>query len=91
MVSTLDILYIVLALCSLVITFILVLLGIELLRVIRDMHQIAHNVEQITILLERLSQAVFPGMERIAHTAGKLEQKVSTFFQKKVDKLTKDL
>lgn len=91
MVSTLDILYLVLALCSIVITCMLVLLGVEMLRVVRDMKQIAQNVEQITILLERVSQAVFPGIERLAHGADRLEGMVSKFFRKKVEKITKNL
>jgi hypothetical protein len=91
MVSTLDILYIVLALCSVVITCVLVMLGVELLRVMRDMKQIAHNVEQITVLLERVSQAVFPGIERMARGAGHLDSTIATFFRKKVEKIIKNI
>jgi hypothetical protein len=84
MISTLDLLYLVLAICSLVITCILVLLGVELIRTLRDIRQISHNVEQITSLMERISTAIFPGIERIARRAERAEEKLANFLSKKL-------
>jgi hypothetical protein len=69
MLSTLDILYLTLALCSLVVTVMLVLVGSELLRILRDARSIAYNIEQISHLVHRVAGIVVPGVERAAHKA----------------------
>jgi hypothetical protein len=89
MVSTLDILYIALAFCSLVLTCILVVLGIELIRVVRDVRRISNNVEHIASLIDRVASVVFPGLERMARGAGSLERKVESFLKKKAEKISK--
>jgi hypothetical protein len=89
MVSTLDILYIVLAFCSIVLTVILVVLGVELIGAVRDVRRISTNVEHIASLVDRVANVVFPGIERMAHGAESLEQKVTSFLKKKADKISK--
>lgn len=89
MVSTVDLLYIVLTLCSLVVSAVLVVLMVELIRSIRDIRRIANNVEHIASLVDRVAQAVFPGIERMAKGAGALEKKVSSFLQRKAEKISK--
>ena len=69
MISTLDFLYLILALCSITITVMLVLVGAEMLRVLRDVRSISHNVEEISTLLQRVARIVIPGLERITRKA----------------------
>lgn len=80
MVSSLDILYLVSAFCIIIITFVLLVLGIELLRVVRDVQRMSTNLEHITYLLERVAQVIFPGIERVAKKAVNVEEKVEEFF-----------
>jgi hypothetical protein len=88
MVSTLDILYIVLAICCIILTCVLTVLGIEAIRVVKDVRKISNNVEHISTLIERIALIVFPGIERVARGADTLEKKVESFIKKKVDKFT---
>ncbi len=93
MLSTLDILYIVLSFCAIAITIMVVLLGAETLRTVRDLRQISSNVEQITHLAQRVALLVFPGVERVAKSADSLERNVAGAIKKvsdKLGKLTKD-
>jgi protein involved in ribonucleotide reduction len=87
MVSTLDILYIVLALCSVMVTVVLLLLGFELLGAVRDVRRISKDVEHIAGLVDRVASVVFPGMERVAKGAVQgaeaLEKKVTKFLNRK--------
>lgn len=69
MISTLDFLYVVLALCSITITVVLVLVGTECIKIMRDVRNISHNVEQIMSMVQRLSGFIFPGLERVARKA----------------------
>ena len=85
MVSTLDILYLVLSICALILTCVLVVLGIETIRTVREIRDISHNVEQITVLVERIAQVVFPGIEKVARNTGDLGSKVASFIKKKSD------
>lgn len=89
MVSTLDILYIVLALCSMVVTVVLVILGFELIGAIRDLRRISNNVEHIAGLVDRVAMVVFPGLERMAKGAETLENKVGAFLRRKANKINK--
>lgn len=69
MLSTLDLLYIVLSLCCIIVTVMLVLLGSELLRILKDARSIANNIEQISHLVHRVAAIIIPGVERAAHKA----------------------
>jgi hypothetical protein len=71
MLSTLDILYLVLSLCAIILTVMAVLLGSELLRILRDARSIAYNIEQISHLVHRVAAMIIPGFERAAHKADK--------------------
>jgi len=85
MVSTLDILYIVLALCAMVITAVIVVVGIQVSQTLREVRSISQNVEHITTLMERVAQIVFPGIERAAQGADALGSKVASFLKKKAE------
>ena len=58
----------------------IVLLGSELLRIVRDVRTIAHNVEQMTYLVKRLVSLVIPGAERVAHDTLDIEGRIHSFF-----------
>lgn len=97
MISTLDFLYIVLALCSIAITVMLVLLGSEWLRISADVRRVSQNVEQIAILIQKISRIAFPGIELAAKgvdsmgkSVGDVEERVARYITKKVTKLTKE-
>jgi hypothetical protein len=79
MLSTLDILYLVLSVCVIAITIMIVLLGSELLRVVRDLRSIANNVEQVTHLVRRIASILFPGAERVVQDASDIEGKIHSF------------
>jgi Tfp pilus assembly protein PilX len=85
----LDILYIVLAFCSLVLTAVLVVFGIEAIRMVRELRRISANVEHIASMVDRVATAVVPGIERVAKGAGILESKVASFLRRKAEKITK--
>lgn len=89
MVSTLDILYIVLAVCTVVLTCVLVVLGIEAIRIVKDVRRISNNVEHITSLAERVAMAVLPGIEHVARGAETLEKKVTSFLHRKAKTISK--
>jgi hypothetical protein len=55
MVSTVDVLYLVLSFCAVIVTVILVVLGIELIGAIRDLRRISNNVEHIAGLVDRVA------------------------------------
>lgn len=76
MLSTLDILYLVLSLCALIITVMLMLVGSELLRILRDARSIAYNIEQISHLVHRVAGIIVPGVERAARTADRTVSEV---------------
>lgn len=82
-------LYLVASICLLVLTGILVALGVQLSQVIRDLGRIASNVEQMTALMERVAEIVFPGMERIAKKADRAERKIAEFIEDKVNNFKK--
>ena len=79
MLSTLDILYIVLSICTIAITVMLLLLGSELLGIVKDMRSMAHNVEQITTIVRRIASLIFPGTERVARDIGDVEDRIHSF------------
>ena len=79
MLSTLDILYVVLSICAIAITIMLMLLGSELLGIVKDMRSMAHNVEQITTIVRRIASIIFPGTERIAHDVSDVEDRIHSF------------
>jgi hypothetical protein len=79
MLSTLDILYIVLAFCAIALTIMGVLLGSEILRIMKDVRTISHNVEQMTLLVRRLVGLVIPGAERVAHDTLDVEDRIHSF------------
>ena len=85
MVSTLDILYIVLSLCALVVTAVIVMVGVEATRAIREVQKISQNVEHMTTLLERIAQITFPGIEQVAKGADALGSKLASFLKKKAE------
>jgi hypothetical protein len=85
MVSTVDVLYLVLSFCAVIVTVILVVLGIELIGAIRDLRRISNNVEHIAGLVDRVATFVFPGIERVAKGAESLERKVGAFLKRKAD------
>ena len=87
MFSSLDILYIVLALCAIVVTCVLVMLSMRISRVLEDAERVASNVEHITTMVERIAQIVFPGVERVAHGADMVEKVIETGIAKKIKKL----
>ncbi|HSI21278.1 MAG TPA: hypothetical protein VLA04_06370 [Verrucomicrobiae bacterium] len=89
MVSTLDILYIVLAFCSVMLTVILVVLGIEVIGVVRDVRRISNNIEHIAGMVDRVAMVVFPGIERMAKGAESIEKTVGSFLKKKADMISK--
>ncbi len=85
MVSALDILYIVLALCSIVLTVVIVIFLLEATGAVREVRSISQNIEHITVLIERISQIAFPGIEKAAKSADFLGTKVAGFLKKKSD------
>jgi len=85
MVSALDILYIVLAICSLTLTVVLVILILEAVGTLKELRNISQNVEHITVLIERISQIVFPGIEKAAKGADLFGTRIAGFLKKKSD------
>ena len=83
MVSVLDILYIVLAFCAVALTWVIVAVGVEVLRTIRDIRRISQNVEHIASLIERVASIAFPGIEKAARGADDLGNRVAGFIKKK--------
>lgn len=90
MLSTLDILYIVLACCSIAITVMLMLLGSEVLRIMRDIRSISRSVEEISLLVHRVARVVFPGVEKVARDVSNVEEKIHSFFNRTTSKKRKD-
>ncbi len=90
MLSTLDILYIVLAFCAIAITVMLMLLGSEVLRIMRDVRSISRSVEEISLLVQRVARVVFPGVERVAKDVSNVEEKIHHFFNGTSRKKRKD-
>ena len=86
--STLDLLYIVLAGCVIIITVLVVLLGLQAIELMQDMKRTAQNIEQITALIEGVAQVVFPSMERSAKSADQASKLISSFIEKKFSQLT---
>lgn len=89
MISSQDLLYLGLTFGTVIVTVILIVLGGQIMRVLQDVRKISRNVEEMTVLVERVAQVVFPGIERVAKRADNLEKKVAAFIEKKVDSLTK--
>lgn len=81
MITTLDVLYIVLSVCTLVLTIVFALLGLESFKIVRDLRRISQNVEDITQLVHRIARIVFPGVERVANDARNVEERVHGFIQ----------
>jgi hypothetical protein len=82
MVSVLDILYVVLAFCALVLTGVAVALGLETIRALGDLRRISQNVEHIASLVERLADIAFPGIEKAAKSADQLGLRVASLIKK---------
>lgn len=80
MISTLDLLYIVLAVCALVLTVVITMIGVEVFHVVRDVRRISDNVENIAGLVHRLVRIVIPGMEKTARDMADVEDRVHGFF-----------
>ena len=89
MISTLDLLYLTLALCAIIIAGVVLILGVQLFTVLQDVKRISDDVQRISGLLEKVSAIVFPGMERVAEQADRMERKVSGFLAKTLEKITK--
>jgi len=62
----------------------LMLIGTELLGVVRDVRSMAHNVEQMTSLVRRIASLIFPGAERVAKDAGDIEDRIHSFLTRKL-------
>ena len=90
MISTQTLLFLVLTVCLLTLTVVVAILGVQLIQVLQEIKLIAHNIEELTTLVERVAQVVFPGMEKVAKRADRFTEKVGDFISKKVDKLTKE-
>lgn len=89
MISAPDLLYLVLAVCVVILTIVLIMLGFQVMEILRDIKRISQSVDQMTALVERVAAVTFPGVERLAKQANRMENKVASFIEKKVDKLTK--
>lgn len=85
MFSAHDLLYLVLAFCAVVITIMVVIVGVQLLDVLRDVKGISRNIEHMTTLVDRVAEIVFPGIERVAKRADSLERGIADFLKKKID------
>ena len=86
---SLDLLYLVASVCILTITGFFIALAIQMLRVLGSVDRISRNVEQISYLIDRIAEVIFPGMERVAKRADKAEQKMADFFERKFNSYTK--
>jgi uncharacterized protein YoxC len=90
MVTSLDFLYAIAALCLVVITVCLVFLTVQLIQVLHNLEQMSEDVRTITAVAERIAQTVSPGILSVARQTNHLEKKVASFLKKKVDQLTKE-
>ena len=79
MLTSLDLLYLILSICAIAITVVAVAVGWQILHILHDLEDISRNVAELTVLVERLAQVVFPGFERIAKGAEALEKKATAF------------
>jgi hypothetical protein len=77
MFTSLDLLYIVLAFCTVAITIVAVLIGSEVLRVAKDARQISHQVTEISQLVRHIAMIVFPGVQKMSNAARRTEENVS--------------
>jgi hypothetical protein len=89
MVNTLDLLYLTLTGCSLIVTIVLVVIGVQLMQVLKDVQRIAAIVEGMSELVDRIAKVVFPGIERSAKHIDGMGSQALSFIEKKIDKLTK--
>ena len=79
MISTLDLLYIVLTVATIVITSVVACIGLQLVQVLRDVGRIAATVEELSQLVERVIGRLDRG-----------ERKVGDYLEKQVDKLIRN-
>lgn len=84
--ASLNTLYLVLAVCVLVLTIVLVVLGLQFWTVLRDVSKISENIEQISNMIERIATVVFPGIEKAAKRADNIQETITSFIEKKFDK-----
>jgi hypothetical protein len=89
MISTLDFLHLVLAFCAIAVTVVLVVLGMESIRIVRDVRRISQNVEHMTSLVDRVASLVVPGVAHMAKGAGEFQESVGDFLHKKAKKIAK--
>lgn len=95
MISSASLWYLVASICLMILTGFLVALSIQMLQVLRDVSRISHNLERISFLLEKVTLAFFPGLEKTADNLGKTGESVSEaghkfaqFIEEKVDSFT---
>lgn len=86
MISTLDFLYLVIAISVIVLTCVATMVGIELLRTVRDVRRMADNVEKISTLAHQVALVLLPGVGKTAGAVGAIERQVSQFFKKVTEK-----
>jgi len=89
MLSTLDLLYVSLTIATIIITVVLLLLGVQAMRVLGHVERIAEGVEEVSVLLEKIAEIVLPGIERTAKRLDSVEKTLGHFIEKGIDKLTK--
>jgi predicted PurR-regulated permease PerM len=87
MISSLDLLYLVLSIAVIVLTVVMVILGIQLSNVLREVQRTAESVEQISTLLSRLSEVLLGGAERGAKRLDGLGQKLGDYIEKNIEKI----
>ena len=87
MFTSLDVLYIVASICLVAITVSIIMLATQAMQVLRDVNRISQNVEEITVLVEKVAQVVFPGILQVAKKTNQLEEKVEKFIRKKVNQI----
>jgi len=88
MLSTLDLLYISLTIATIIITVVLLVMGIQAMRILSHIQRIAEGVEEVSALLNKIAEIVLPGLERTAKRLDGVERTLGHYIDKGIDKLT---
>lgn len=86
MISSLDVLYLTLAIATITLTVVLVMLGSQMASILREAQRTAESVEKISGLLELLAEAVAGGVERGAERMDGVGRKLGEYLEKFVTK-----
>ena len=85
MVTSLDLLYITLSIAAVALTVVLIMLGVQLSSILREVQRTAASIEKVSTMLEGISGLFLSGVERETQRVDGMGRKLGTFLEKHLD------